>query len=138
MPEIRKLRSRPRSERSRITCPTRSPRSSARVCPISTPSGGSRADPATIAAPMSAIADTLSGVTPITPTGATACPRCTKALPLIWGDTAITPGVSRISRTAGCQMRICSRRLRSRWTATWTFAPGMREAGSRSILSNVM
>ena len=138
MPPIRKLRARPRSELRRTTCPTRRPRSRASLLPIRMPSAGRLLLPSTTAASMSAISESLPGITPMTPTGATACPRSTKADPRICGDTAVTPGVFSMIGMSGCQIAICSRRLRSFCSATCARLSAERMAGSRSGISRTI
>ena len=81
-------------------------RSLASLLPISMPSGGRLLLPSERAPLISAITDSLSCITPITPTGATAWPRSTKADPLICGDIAVTPDVFSMIGIAGCQIAI--------------------------------
>ena len=54
----------------------------------------SSVEPDTSRLPMSAMAETLPGSTPVTPTGAVDCPRTTNPLPTICCEMASTPSMA--------------------------------------------
>jgi len=107
MPVTTRGRSTLRSDCSRMTWPTPMPRSSASVLPMMTVELVSTVSPATMRLPRSAMADTLSASTPVTPTGARDWPRMTKPLPTICGDTALTPAMASMEgRKASAAQRL--------------------------------